>query len=139
VDSTWGAGLIENGSFRRRFCPYWFLTAPIDFVETHLPKNPADQRLRPLMSMQTFMRRPYTTPVFYEHNMRVLPPNDSDLLQVDNGEVTIDIALPSGDFLALLQVCSHRFLPSPRHCRRLTGYLLFFFFFFLFLTAHRFW
>jgi len=104
VDSTWGTGVIENRVFRRRFSPFWFLTLPIDFVETHLPKNSVDQHLKPQLTMQAFLRRPFATPVFFEHRLKLLPPSDTDVIQGDN-DIVIEVILPDTAFFGHCQVC----------------------------------
>lgn len=40
IDATWGAGYVNNGKFTRLFKEDYFLAAPEDFIENHMPFDP---------------------------------------------------------------------------------------------------
>lgn len=113
IDTTWSSGYVANNVFNQLFSSYWFLTLPIDFIETHLPKNPTDQHLVPAMTKGEFLRRPQATAAFYKHRMKILPPHDTDVIEANN-EFSFEIVVPSPKFFthnqARLIVCM---LPFP--------------------------
>jgi transglutaminase/protease-like cytokinesis protein 3 len=72
VDSTWGAGYLENRSFVRRFEGHYFLTPPEQFIFDHLPEDPRWQLLDKQISNSEYVMLPYLRPDFFKNGLRLI-------------------------------------------------------------------
>ncbi len=56
LDSCWGAGYVTSlhGKFRFQYSPHWFDTHPAAMAYTHLPDNPNDACVYPLLTKAQF-------------------------------------------------------------------------------------
>jgi hypothetical protein len=59
VDPTWGAGVIEDGRFVKKFDGTYFLTPPAYFLFDHLPSDPNWQLVRDKMDLEEFEAQVY--------------------------------------------------------------------------------
>lgn len=66
LDSTWGAGFVQNGSFIRKFKPEWFDPHPAIYIFTHRPDSSEYQLLEPLVSSYLFEQLPDVDPIVCE-------------------------------------------------------------------------
>ncbi len=59
IDPTWGAGIIEDGRFKKRFDATYFLTPPAYFLFDHLPADPDWQLVRDPIDLPEFEAQTY--------------------------------------------------------------------------------
>ncbi len=59
IDPTWGAGLIEEERFVKKFDGIYFLTPPAYFLFDHLPFDPEWQLVRQKMTLDAFETQAY--------------------------------------------------------------------------------
>lgn len=71
LDSTWGAGYVDKGSFVRRYDDHYFLTPPEEFVYGHLPDDPKWQLLDDPISKEKFEDLAYLKSGFFDFGMRL--------------------------------------------------------------------
>lgn len=67
IDSTWGAGSIDNTSFKKSYSEYYLCTPPGQLVRSHLPQNKELQFLDNPIEVTTFQKLVYTGGKFYEY------------------------------------------------------------------------
>ena len=69
IDTTWGAGSIENGAFKPSYTEYYLCTPPEQFVRTHLPKTTEEQYqfLENPINANTFKELAPTKNLFFEY------------------------------------------------------------------------
>ena len=72
VDSTWGAGYLENQSFMRRFENHYFLTPPGQFIYDHLPEESRWQLLDKPVSRDEYAALPYLRPDFFKNGLQLI-------------------------------------------------------------------
>jgi hypothetical protein len=58
IDSTWGAGHLNNRQFVKSFNPFYFMCSPMKMIYRHLPTDPKHQYLRPTISSEEFLNLP---------------------------------------------------------------------------------
>ncbi|XP_078534843.1 kyphoscoliosis peptidase-like isoform X2 [Lissotriton helveticus] len=92
LDACWGAGTVDlkNKLFIPRYDGFFFLTDPLEFIETHWPDDPEWQLLQPLVSFQEFEQRVFKTSEFFKLCLHVLSPETS-LVRTANGEATVSL------------------------------------------------
>ncbi len=71
VDTTWDAGYVEAGKFRKHFSHTYLFLAPDEFVYTHLPADPQWQLLDSSLSERQFAELPYLKGRFFEHGLKL--------------------------------------------------------------------
>jgi hypothetical protein len=91
VDTTWGAGWIENQKFIKYFDDHYFLTPPDELIFSHFPKNPRWQLLSRRLAQREFI---------------ALPPA-GDLFKMGVSGVRIRQALASGKIRELVKTYTH--------------------------------
>ncbi len=72
LDSTWGAGYINNNQFVKHFNPYYFATPPSQFIYDHLPIVPHWQLLSQPYSREQFENLPDVSSTFFEYGLNLL-------------------------------------------------------------------
>ena len=66
IDSTWGAGYIKNGEFKKEMSEAFFLTPPEEFVFSHFPVDEQWQLQRTShLSQREFESLPQIEPTFF--------------------------------------------------------------------------
>ncbi len=66
IDCTWGAGSVdEEGVYRKRFQPFYFLTPPQKLRYSHFPNRARWQLLEPPVSLAEFEALPFLRPAFF--------------------------------------------------------------------------
>ncbi len=99
LDCTWGAGrLDEQQRFRKRFTEHYFLTSPDLFLYDHFPSDDRWQLLRAPISKEEFLARALVQPAFFEHGLRLVSHEKSNIEADDS--LTIVIGAPE-DTLAV--------------------------------------
>lgn len=75
LDVTWAAGAVDaQARFRKSYDNFWYLTAPEQFVFTHLPKDSRWQMLSDPWTSQRFDSSPQYSGEFFRMGMK--PPAD---------------------------------------------------------------
>lgn len=92
IDSTWGAGNVENGKFNRKFEDYFFLTPPVEFVYSHLPEDSMWQLLDEPISKEEFEDLVYLMPTFFDFGMKL--GNKKNITIISNGQVNLTLYTP---------------------------------------------
>jgi transglutaminase/protease-like cytokinesis protein 3 len=92
IDSTWGAGYIDQSHFVQEFCDGYFLTPPETFIIDHFPKTSSWQLLKQPMSQSEFAQLPLTYSGFFQYRLGFTgtyqPVTDA------NGEISVSLAAP---------------------------------------------
>ena len=85
VDSTWGAGYLDsNNCNRKELNAFYFLVRPEQLIYRHLPEDPRWQLLMSSISMNDFVRLPYVYPRFFELNLEIIHPRQSNMASLDS-------------------------------------------------------
>ena len=66
LDPTWGAGSVINNQFNPDYKPYYFATAPTEFINHHFPKDVGWQLLTQTYSRAEFDNLPSVSHRFYD-------------------------------------------------------------------------
>ncbi|CAI2161683.1 14039_t:CDS:10 [Funneliformis geosporum] len=69
IDSTWGAGHVNNKQFNKLFNPFYFMCSPMKMIYNHLPTNPKQQYLQPTISSEEFLNLPFIKPQYFENEI----------------------------------------------------------------------
>ncbi|CAG8440406.1 7651_t:CDS:2 [Funneliformis caledonium] len=69
IDSTWGAGHVNNKQFNKHFNPFYFMCSPMKMIFNHLPTNPKHQYLQPTISSEEFLNLPFVKPQYFENEI----------------------------------------------------------------------
>lgn len=92
IDSTWGAGSIQQNHFVQNFCEGYFLTPPETFIIDHFPQNNQWQLLKQPISQTEFVSLPLTYSGFFQYELSFKgtyqPVTDA------NGETSINLGAP---------------------------------------------
>lgn len=72
LDSTWGAGYINNEQFNQHFDPYYFATPPEQFILNHFPTENKLQLLSTPYTKQQFDTTPKFSPDFFKNNLQLV-------------------------------------------------------------------
>lgn len=72
IDTTWGAGSVNNSQFNRKFNPYYFATPPEQFIIKHFPVEEKWQLLEKDYSRQQFDTIPEISPEFFKDGLEFI-------------------------------------------------------------------
>ncbi|MBE9043173.1 transglutaminase [Pleurocapsales cyanobacterium LEGE 10410] len=98
LDATWGAGSVREEQFVPEYKPYYFATAPDEFINNHYPKDRGWQLLAQTYTRAEFNNLPKISSRFYNlglklvshNNYRISAPNRIDLkLQIPQDVVAL--------------------------------------------------
>ncbi len=89
VDATWGAGVINNNQFQRHFNPFYFATAPDNFIYDHFPEEQKWQLLSQPYSKQQFDNTPEVSPAFFQQGLKFISHNTHTIQAHDTVEVVL--------------------------------------------------
>ena len=103
LDSTWGAGNINNGQFDSQFNPYYFATPPIQFILDHFPVEKKWQLLESFYDKQQFDTLPKISPNFFKSGLHLVSPH-SHTIQA-SGRFQVVLSAPSS-IIAISQLKS---------------------------------
>ena len=103
LDSTWGAGNINNGQFNRQFNPYYFATPPIRFILDHFPVANKWQLLESFYDKQQFDTLPKISPEFFTNGLHLVSPHTHTIQA--SGRFQVILSAPS-DIIASSQLKS---------------------------------
>ncbi|KAM4694396.1 kyphoscoliosis peptidase-like [Discoglossus pictus] len=89
LDSTWGAGNVENGKFTFQYNEFYFLTNPALFIEDHFPEKNECQLLVPHVSLEQFEQNVRHRSGFYNFGLFSHP--ETAVIETVNGKVSLNI------------------------------------------------
>lgn len=87
LDATWGAGSVQEEKFKPQYKPYYFGTAPKEFIQNHFPSDQGWQLLSDSYTRAEFENLPNASSRFYNlglelvnhHNYQISTQNRVDL------------------------------------------------------------
>ncbi|XP_037341608.2 uncharacterized protein ky [Pungitius pungitius] len=90
LDACWGAGRVDvqRESFVKRFDDFYFLTDPVEFIESHFPDEEKWQLLDAPIPLEEFERRVFKTSAFFTMGLRLIQPHYFHIL-TDDGEANV--------------------------------------------------
>ncbi len=92
LDTTWGAGTINNNRFEQNFNPVYFATNPEHFIYTHFPENIKWQLLSNPYSREMFDNLPTVSHHFFSNNLELVSHKNKHI--ISNGIVDINLKAP---------------------------------------------
>ncbi len=93
IDTTWGAGSVINGQWRKQFSDFYFLTAPDKFVLTHLPSQTRWQLMESAIGKAQFVDFPYIKSPFFHYGLRL--DSNHHLVIPSQGETRVTLKGPA--------------------------------------------
>ena len=72
LDATWGAGSVREEKFIPKYKPYYFATAPDEFINNHYPKDRGWQLLEQAYTRAEFNNLPSISSRFYNLGLRLV-------------------------------------------------------------------
>jgi hypothetical protein len=90
IDSTWGAGNVNNMRFEHRFTPFYFLVSPKRMIYSHFPTQPEYQYLDPPLEKDTCRYLPYVKSGFFDSGLS-FPRYTGCVIEVEGDAFWIDI------------------------------------------------
>lgn len=89
IDTTWGAGTVNNSTFNAQFNPFYFATNPEQFIYTHFPENSKWQLLNPIVSRSQFDSLANVSPTLFEHNIQLLSHPNTNINAHEHINITL--------------------------------------------------
>ncbi|GBC04329.1 hypothetical protein RclHR1_05620003 [Rhizophagus clarus] len=71
IDSTWGAGFLNNKQFAKFFNPFYFMCSPMKMIYRHLPSDPKHQYLQPTVSSEEFLNLPFFKDICFKNGINL--------------------------------------------------------------------
>lgn len=72
IDTTWGAGIVNDNVFFAEFNPYYFATKPEEFIYSHFPENSQWQLLNTPFSRSQFDTFADVSPDLFEYDIELM-------------------------------------------------------------------
>lgn len=99
LDSTWGAGYVDNNSkFVRSYKEYYFLTPPGNFIYDHLPEDEKWQLLDKPITKKEYEEMPFLKATFFDDGLKLISHKKS-IIQTDS---QLEVVLSAPDDVLLL-------------------------------------
>jgi transglutaminase/protease-like cytokinesis protein 3 len=90
LDTTWGAGTVDDNVFQPRFSPYYFATPPAQLIYTHFPRESQWQLLPTVYSRTQFDRFPEVKPRFFRDQLGLVSHLNPEIQAQGNLEILLD-------------------------------------------------
>ena len=103
IDSTWGAGYIEEQRFVREFDEAYFLTPPDQFIFNHLPEDSKWQLLNKPLTQNDFSVLPYVNQNFFKYGLNL----GNNTQSVINAKDSLNMTFPVQNDTYLMAGLSH--------------------------------
>ncbi len=102
LDATWGAGSTINDQFVPEYKPYYFATAPQEFINNHYPKDQGWQLLSQTLSRKEFDNLPQISARFHNLGLELVSHLQKKIESTN--QVDINLKAPQDVFaLAILE------------------------------------
>ncbi|MGL5033217.1 MAG: transglutaminase domain-containing protein, partial [Microcystaceae cyanobacterium] len=98
LDATWGAGVVENQQFQQKFNPYYFATAPQQFVVNHFPRESKWQLFSPAYTRAQFDQLADTSPRFFQDQLQLVSHPQRSFQS--NGNLAVLLEAPGSTLIA---------------------------------------
>ena len=92
IDTTWGAGSVNNSQFNRKFNSYYFATPPEQFIIKHFPVEEKWQLVDKDYSRQQFDTIPEISPEFFKDGLESITHYDKAIQA--NGRFQVVFSAP---------------------------------------------
>ncbi|WP_373480171.1 transglutaminase domain-containing protein [Geminocystis sp.] len=89
IDTTWGAGIVDNNQFIAEFNPFYFATKPEHFIYSHFPENPQWQLLTTPFSRAQFDTFPDISTALFDNNIQLISHQNLHIDTDNNLNVTL--------------------------------------------------
>ncbi|CAG8621196.1 10296_t:CDS:2, partial [Acaulospora morrowiae] len=91
VDCTWGAGVVSNKRFEKKFRSFYFMCSPTKLIYSHFPNNVKEQYLQPTITRPEFINQPHYKSTFFDKGLRLIRyigceieiPDDNAILDIE--------------------------------------------------------
>ena len=90
LDTTWGAGTVNDNVFQPRFSAYYFTTPPEQLIYTHFPRESQWQLLPTVYTRAQFDRFPEVKPRFFRDQLRLVSHLNPDIQAQGNLEILLN-------------------------------------------------
>ncbi|MEB3192940.1 MAG: transglutaminase domain-containing protein [Snowella sp.] len=97
LDTTWGAGSINDQQFKAHFEPYYFATPPRQLIYSHFPKESQWQLFFPAYDRAQFDQLPDVTPRFFQDQLQLLS-HPQQAIQA-NGQLDLFLQAPESTLI----------------------------------------
>ncbi|MEL6579129.1 MAG: transglutaminase domain-containing protein [Cyanobacteria bacterium J06621_12] len=101
LDATFGAGSIEDGKYVPKYNPYYFATAPQQFINKHYPEDLGWQLLSQTHTRKSFDNLPQISPRFYNLGLEAISHQNSQIATATR--LDIQLKLPQ-DIVAIAEL-----------------------------------
>lgn len=91
IDTTWAAGFVTNGKWKRNFNDYFFNIPKAKYFFTHFPEDLLWQLRVKQMSLHDFFNQPIYSPSFLRKKYKILQPNSGTIYKKTNKAITFTI------------------------------------------------
>jgi transglutaminase/protease-like cytokinesis protein 3 len=93
IDTTWGAGTVNNNEFQRKFNSQYFATPPQQLIYSHFPEESSWQLLPTAYTRQQFDSWPIVTPQFFRDGIKFV--NQTSYNIQSSGMTSVILQIPS--------------------------------------------
>ena len=90
MDTTWGAGIVNDGMFKPRFNPFYFATKPQEFIYTHFPEDDKWQLMHNLYSRAKFDNLPDVSADLFKNEIKLVSHQSEDITTEKNLTVVLE-------------------------------------------------
>lgn len=90
LDATWGAGSTQEDRFVAEYKPYYFATAPHEFINSHFPQDRGWQLLVQTYSRDEFDRLPDVTSQFYSLGLAIASHHNDRLTTSERIDIKLE-------------------------------------------------
>jgi transglutaminase/protease-like cytokinesis protein 3 len=97
LDTTWGAGSVNDQQFKAHFEPYYFATPPRQLIYSHFPKESQWQLFFPSYDRAQFDQLPDVTPRFFQDQLQLLS-HPQQAIQA-NGQLDLFLQAPESTLI----------------------------------------
>ena len=92
LDATWGAGSVRDNKFVPDYKPYYFATAPEEFINNHYPQDKGWQLLNKTYARAEFDSLPSISSRFYNLGLKLVS-HKNDRVSTSN-QLNIELKIP---------------------------------------------
>ncbi|CAF1510067.1 unnamed protein product, partial [Rotaria sordida] len=88
IESTWGSGHLNpsTNQYKAKLVPHYFFCRPEHMIYEHLPVDPQWQLLEHPLTMEQFLKLPYTYHTFFELDLNIVSPVCTQKVSLEPGQ-----------------------------------------------------
>ena len=91
LDATWGAGSVKDNKFIAEYKPYYFATAPEEFIDNHYPEDRGWQLLERTYTRTEFNNLPSISSRFYTLGLELVSHRNYQISTSDRLDIELKI------------------------------------------------